>query len=61
MAQACLGAPLHINDDITEDGLKKLAFVKYVAELWVSHAWFDGVSLFILDGLKRLFDPTITT
>ena len=57
MAQACLGAPLHINDDITEDGSKKSALAKYVAELWVSHARFDGVSLFILDGLKRLFDP----
>jgi len=57
IAQACLGFLLHIDDDITEDGLEKLPLVKYAAEHWVGHARFEDVSSFILDELKYLFDP----
>lgn len=59
IAQACLGVLLHIDDGITEDGLERLPLVKYVAEHWVGHAQFEDVSSFVLDGLKRLFDPNI--
>jgi len=57
IAQACLGVLLHIDDDITEDGLEKLPLVEYTAENWVGHARFEDVSSFILDELKCLFDP----
>jgi len=56
IAQACLGFLLHIDDDITEDGLEKLPLVKYAAEHWVGHARFEDVSSFIFDELKYLFD-----
>jgi ankyrin repeat protein len=57
VAQACLGVLLHVNEDITEGGLKKLPLAEYAAEHWVGHARFEGVSLNIQDGMKRLFDP----
>ena len=58
VAQACLGVLLHIDESITEDGLKKLPLAEYAAEHWVSHARFDGVSQNIQKGIKRLFDPS---
>ena len=57
VAQACLGMLLHIDENITEDGLKRLPLAEYAAEHWVAHARFDGVSQNILKEMKRLFDP----
>ena len=57
MAQTCLGVLLHIDDNITEDGLERFPLAKYAAEHWVGHARFEDVSSTILDGLKRLFNP----
>ena len=57
IAQTCLGVLLHIDDNITEDDLKKFPLAKYAAEHWVRHARFEDVSSTILDGLKCLFDP----
>jgi len=57
VAQACLGVLLHIDESITEDGLKKLPLAEYAAEHWVAHARFDDVSPNIQNGMKRLFDP----
>ena len=57
IAQTCVGVLLHIDDNITEDDLKKFPLANYAAEHWVGHARFEDVSSTILDGLKRLFDP----
>ena len=57
VAQACLGALLHLDENITEDSLKDFPLAEYAAEHWVDHARFNGVSPNILDGMKRLFDP----
>jgi ankyrin repeat protein len=57
VAQACLGVLLHIDEDITEDGLEQFPLAEYAAEYWVDHARFEGVSPNIQDGMKRLFDP----
>jgi ankyrin repeat protein len=57
IAQACLGALLHIDENVTEDDLKDFPLAEYAAEHWVGHARFEGVSHNIQDGMKRLFDP----
>src|SRR6266851_812859 len=57
IAQACLGVLLHIDENITYDGLEKLPLAKYAAEHWVGHARFEDVSRSIEDGMKCLFDP----
>ena len=57
IAKTCLGVLLHIDDNITEDGLNEFPLAKYAAEHWVGHARFEGVSSTILDGLKLLFNP----
>ncbi len=56
VAQACLGVLLHIDENITYDGLEKLPLARYAAEHWVGHARFD-ISRSIEDGMKCLFDP----
>jgi ankyrin repeat protein len=58
MAQACLGVLLNIDENITEDDLKKFPLAEYAAEHWTTHARFEGVSPNIQDGMKRLFDPS---
>ena len=58
IAQASLRVLLHIDENITEDGLEKFPLAGYVAEHWVGHARFEGVSPKIQDGMKRLFDPS---
>ena len=57
VVQACLGVLLHIDEGITEDGLKKLPLAEYAAEHWAVHARFDDVSPSIQKGIKCLFDP----
>ena len=57
IAQACLGVLLHIDENITRDGLGKFPLAEYAAEHWAGHARFEGVSPNIKDGMKRLFDP----
>jgi len=37
IAQACLGVLLHIDEDITNDGLKKFPLAEYAAQYWVAH------------------------
>ena len=56
-ARACLGMLLHIDKNITIDGLDKFPLAEYAAEHWVDHARFEDVSLQVEDGMKRLFDP----
>ena len=58
IAQACLGVLLHIDENITEDDLKKFPLAEYAAEHWTGHARVEGVSPNIQDGMKRLFDPS---
>ena len=55
--QACLGMLLHLDKDITIDGLDKFPLAEYAAEHWVDHARFEDVSFKAEDGMKRLFDP----
>jgi ankyrin repeat protein len=57
VAQACLGVLLHLDEDITEDGLEDFPPAEYAAEQWANHARFESVALKVLDGLKRFFDP----
>ena len=58
VARACLGILLHINPIITRHGLEKFPFAKYAAQHWVDHAYFEGVSQTMEEGVKQLFDPT---
>ena len=57
VAQACLGILLHLDVDITDDGLKDFHLAKYAAEHWVDHARFETMSEKVQDGVERLFDP----
>ena len=56
-ARACLGMLLHLDKNITRDGLDKFPLAEYAAEHWVDHARFEDVSLKVEVGMKRLFDP----
>ena len=58
VAQACLGALLHLDENITKDGLSNFPLAEYAAEHWVDHALFENVSPNVQDGMKRLFDPS---
>jgi len=57
VAQACLGVLLHLDENITEDGLEDFPLAQYAAEHWVDHARFENVSPKVHDGMKCLFDP----
>jgi ankyrin repeat protein len=57
VAQACLGALLHLDENITKDNLDHFPLVEYAAEHWVGHTRFENVSSNVQDGMKRLFDP----
>jgi ankyrin repeat protein len=57
VAQACLGALLHLDENITKDNLDNFPLVEYAAEQWVGHAQFENVSSNVQDGMERLFDP----
>jgi ankyrin repeat protein len=58
IAQACLSVLLHLDEHITNKSLKKFPLAKYAAEHWVAHARFENVASNVLDGMKRLFDPS---
>jgi cytohesin len=58
VAQACLGVLLHLDENITKDGLEKFPLAEYAAEHWVGHARFENVSSKVQDGMKCLFDPS---
>lgn len=57
VAQACLSALLHINENITGSDLQRFPLAEYTAEHWVGHARFENVSRNIQDGMRCLFDP----
>ncbi len=56
VAQACLGILLHLDPDITTGSLTKFPLAKYAVEYWVKHAYVEGVSQNVEDGMKQLFD-----
>jgi ankyrin repeat protein len=56
LAQACLGILLHLDKDITRDGLTNFPFAQYAAEHWLDHAHFEGVSQNVIGGMTQLFD-----
>ena len=58
IAQACLGVLLHLDENITRGGLRDLPLAEYAAEHWMGHARFENVASNVLDGMKRLFDPS---
>ena len=58
VTQGCLGALLHIGEDVTRDRLMEFPLALYAAENWVGHAWIENVSANVQDGIKRLFDPS---
>ena len=57
LAQACLGALLHLDKNPTRKELETFPLAEYAAENWVGHTQFENVSSKIQDGMKRLFDP----
>lgn len=57
VAQSCLGALLHLDENALDD-LENFPLARYAAEHWVGHARFDeSVSSNVHGGMKRLFDP----
>jgi ankyrin repeat protein len=58
VAQACLGALLHLDENVTRDSLKDFHLAVYAAEHWVDHARIENVSSKVQDGMKHLFDPS---
>jgi ankyrin repeat protein len=58
VAQSCLGVLLHLDENVTRDGLENFPLAEYAAEHWVGHARFGSVSSNMQDGMKRLFDPS---
>ena len=58
IAQACLGVLLHLDENVTKESLKKFPLAEYAAEHWLGHAQFENVASNVLDGMKRLFDPS---
>src|SRR6267142_2172280 len=56
LAQACLGILLHLDKDVTRDGLKNFPLAGYAAEHWPEHARFEGVSENVAEGMQQLFD-----
>jgi len=58
VAQACLGVLLHLDENITKDGLKDFPLAEYAAEHWVEHARIEKVWSKVQDGIKHLFDPS---
>ena len=52
VAQTCLGILLHLDKDVTRDGLEGFPLFEYAAEHWVDHARFEDVSRSLL--LARL-------
>ena len=58
VARACLSVLLHLDENITEDGLDDFPLAEYAAKQWVGHARFENVSSEVKDGMKRLFDPS---
>jgi ankyrin repeat protein len=61
IAQACLGVLLHLDENITNESLKKFPLAEYAAEAaehWADHARFGNVASNVLDGVKCLFDPS---
>jgi ankyrin repeat protein len=57
VAQACLGMLLHLDEDITNGGLKNFPLAEYAAPHWVDHARLENMSINTQAGIKRLFDP----
>ena len=55
--KACLGILLHLDEDITRDGLRKFPLAEYAAKHWVDHAQFEHVMPNVEEGIKQLFDP----
>ena len=58
VTQACLGMLLHLDQNITRDGLTRFPLAEYAAEHWFEHARFEGVSQYAEEGMKQLFDRT---
>ena len=58
VTQACLGILLHLDKNITRDGLTNFPLAAYAAEHWVYHARFDGVSQNAEEGIKQLLDAS---
>ena len=58
-ARACLGILLHLDEHVVnQDDLKEYPLAEYAAKQWVDHARFEGVSEYVEDGMKALFNPS---
>jgi ankyrin repeat protein len=58
VTQSCLGVLLHLDENVTSNGLENFPLAEYAAEHWVGHARSGSVSFNVQDGMKRLFDPS---
>ena len=57
VAQASLGALLHLDKNVTRNSLENFPLAGYAAQYWVRHAQFENVASNVQDGMKRLFNP----
>lgn len=57
VAQASLGALLHLDQNVTRNSLENFPLAGYAAQYWVRHAQFENVASNVQDGIKRLFNP----
>jgi ankyrin repeat protein len=57
VAQICLGILLLLDENITQESLKKFPLAIYAGEHWLEHASSPGVSQSVEEAMKRLFDP----
>ena len=57
LAQACMSVLLLPDDHFEEDGIGKSSpLAGYAAQHWITHAQFEGVSLFLRKAMEYLFD-----
>jgi ankyrin repeat protein len=56
-ARACLGILLHIDNNITRDGLQTFPLAEYAAKHWIDHAKLEEVMPSVEEGVRILFDP----
>ena len=57
IVKACLGILLRLDNGMSNVKAYSSALDGYAAVHWVDHARFENVSMHIVDGVRRLFDP----
>ena len=58
IAQTCLGVLLHLDKNISMEGLMQFPLAEYAAQHWPEHTCLGDVSQCAVEGMKQLFDRT---